>query len=45
LEKNGATPLVYRTLAHSYLNTLHQRERRDAGVHVVQAAQQKPPSP
>jgi tetratricopeptide (TPR) repeat protein len=45
LNKNGAAPLVYRTLAQRYLNTLREHERRDGSVHVVQAAQQKPLSP
>jgi tetratricopeptide (TPR) repeat protein len=37
LSKDGGLPLVYRTLAQGYLDTLHRRERRASTALAVQA--------
>ena len=36
LSKEGGLPLVYRTLAQRYLDTLHQRERRAGTALLIQ---------
>ena len=50
LSKEGGLPLIYRTLAQHYLDTLHRKERRELAVAApmttqIAAAKQSPVSP